>query len=285
MRLVEVVAAVDAARADDPHRRLVPLHVADLHRRGVRPQQRRGALVARRAALRSRRPALAAPIGADREHRPRPRLLEVERVLHVARRVIGGQVQRFEVVVVVLGLGTVEDLVAGRGEVGLDPGAQIGQRMDVPDDRAPAGERRIEPRRRGSRGRELLGAAVEGALDLGLQLIETGAQLALLVGGDGREPGVEGRDATALAAEIPIAERLEIPGRRDRGELGLERLPEVVPVRVVHGGWATRRDAARARDGRPSPARRGPRTPSARARRGRRASCGRASRRRPRGPG
>ena len=40
VRQVEIVAAVDAARRDDPDRRLVRLHVADLHRRGVRAQQR-----------------------------------------------------------------------------------------------------------------------------------------------------------------------------------------------------------------------------------------------------
>jgi hypothetical protein len=35
---IEVVAAVDRADGDQPHRGLVPLHVADLHRRGVRTQ-------------------------------------------------------------------------------------------------------------------------------------------------------------------------------------------------------------------------------------------------------
>ena len=37
---IEVVAAIDAPRHDDADRRLMRLHVADLHRRGVRPQQR-----------------------------------------------------------------------------------------------------------------------------------------------------------------------------------------------------------------------------------------------------
>ena len=82
VRRVEVVAAVDAARRDDAHRRLVRLHVANLHARGVRAQQRR-------------RPA------ADRR---RHRRGEVQRVLHVARRVLGRHVQRFEVVPVVFEL-------------------------------------------------------------------------------------------------------------------------------------------------------------------------------------
>ena len=42
VRHVEVVAAVDAAGGDDADRRAVPFHVADLHRRRVRAQQRRG---------------------------------------------------------------------------------------------------------------------------------------------------------------------------------------------------------------------------------------------------
>ena len=40
VRQIEIVAAIDAARHDDADRRLVRLHVADLHRRGVRAQQR-----------------------------------------------------------------------------------------------------------------------------------------------------------------------------------------------------------------------------------------------------
>ena len=42
VRQVEIVAAIDAARRDQPDRRLVRFHVADLHARRVRAQQRRG---------------------------------------------------------------------------------------------------------------------------------------------------------------------------------------------------------------------------------------------------
>ena len=42
VRQVEIVAPVHLAGHDDPHRGLVALHVADLHRRGVGAQQRRG---------------------------------------------------------------------------------------------------------------------------------------------------------------------------------------------------------------------------------------------------
>ena len=59
---------------------------------------------------------------------------QVQRVLHVARGVLRRHVERFEVVVVVLGLGAVEDLVALAREDGLDALAQLRQRMAVADD-------------------------------------------------------------------------------------------------------------------------------------------------------
>jgi hypothetical protein len=61
---------------------------ADLHRRGMRAQQ--------------------------------PAILEVERVVHGARRMIGRNVQRFEIVEVVLDLGAFGDLEAGAPEDLLD---------------------------------------------------------------------------------------------------------------------------------------------------------------------
>ena len=57
---VEVVAAVHPAEGDDPDRRLVRLHVADLHRRGVRPQQR-GRPIGRPAACVSSAPGVPRP--------------------------------------------------------------------------------------------------------------------------------------------------------------------------------------------------------------------------------
>ena len=101
VRQVEVVAAVDAARRDEPHRRLVRLHVADLHRRGVRAQQR-------------------APVVGRPRVDPAPAIGEVERVLHVARGCSARHVERFEVVVVVFDLRAFEDLEAHAREDGLD---------------------------------------------------------------------------------------------------------------------------------------------------------------------
>src|SRR4029079_1044796 len=71
---VQVVAAVDAARRDDAHGRLVRLHVADLHRRRVRAKQGGGALVTC-SNVRGRSPAATYWTGK--------RLRQVQRVLHV----------------------------------------------------------------------------------------------------------------------------------------------------------------------------------------------------------
>ena len=79
------VAAVHLARRDDVDRRLVFLHGVHLHARGLRAQKRRrfalhGSLLAR---------------AVD----------QVERILHAARRVVGGSIQGLEIVIVGLGLG------------------------------------------------------------------------------------------------------------------------------------------------------------------------------------
>ncbi len=97
VREIEVVAAVDAPRRDQPDRRLMLLHVADLHPRRMRPQQRR-----RRAR--------------SRAHGGR----EIERVLHVARGMLGRHVERFEVVIVVFELGAFDDQEAEAREDGFD---------------------------------------------------------------------------------------------------------------------------------------------------------------------
>ena len=89
VRQVEVVAAIDAARHDDADRRLVRLHVADLHRRGVRPQQRAHVVG-------------AAGLASDRRR-------EIQRVLHVARGMLGRHVQRVEAVPLVFDLRAFDD--------------------------------------------------------------------------------------------------------------------------------------------------------------------------------
>ena len=124
VRQVEIVAAVDLAGHDDAHRRLVALHVADLHRRGVRAQQRR-------------RTADGPATSPD----------EIERVLHVARRMLGRHVERFEVVVVVFDFGAFEHLIAQAREDRFDLLADDGQRMAMADLRRRGRAARCRPRR------------------------------------------------------------------------------------------------------------------------------------------
>ena len=105
MRQVEIVAAIDRADRDQADRRIVLLHVPDLHRRGVRAQQ--GQAAAARACRRRTRPPRCAVGG-----RQRGAARKIQRVLHVARRMLRRHVERFEVVVVVLDFGPFEHLVA-----------------------------------------------------------------------------------------------------------------------------------------------------------------------------
>ena len=146
---VEVVAPIDAAGDDDADRRLEGLHVADLHRRGVRAKQRGGAdlRVGYVAAMRAPRPA------GDRR-------VEVQRVLHVARGMIRRHIERFEVVEVVLDLGALEDLVAHVREDVLDVAPHAHQGMDASHRQRPAWQRDVDrasgeraPRRRERRAR------------------------------------------------------------------------------------------------------------------------------------
>jgi hypothetical protein len=91
------VAAIDAARRNHAQRRLVAHHGADLHGRRVRAQQ--------------------------------PPAREVERVVHRARRVIRRDIERLEVVPVVLDLGTAFDGETGTAEQLLDTASRARQRM------------------------------------------------------------------------------------------------------------------------------------------------------------
>ena len=105
VRLV-AVAAIGAARDDDADRRLLAQHGAHLHRRGVRAQQQPRAVRLR---------------------------IEEERVVHVARRMILGEIELGEVVVVGLDVGTFGD---GKAHVGEDRGElvdHLADRMDAAD--------------------------------------------------------------------------------------------------------------------------------------------------------
>ena len=122
VRRVGRVVAMHLAGDDETDGRRLLLHGADLHRRGVGAHEQ---AVAQRLALLSH---------------------DDERVLGVARGMVGREVQRLEVVVVGLDLGAGSDGVAESSEDAhsLTPGAQDGMlRADL---RARAGERDIDSR-------------------------------------------------------------------------------------------------------------------------------------------
>ena len=93
------VAPVDTAGRDDPERRLAGLHDPYLHRRGVSAQQ--------------------PPVG------------KVERVLHGSRGMVRGNVERFEVVIVVLEFGSFHDLESDRAKQRRDSLEGAGDRMQT----------------------------------------------------------------------------------------------------------------------------------------------------------
>ena len=99
------VAAVGAAGRDDPERRLARLHGADLHRAGVRAQQQW--------------PAVA--LG-----------LEVEGVEHLPGGVLGRDVERLEIVPVVLDVRAFGDREAHVGEDRHDLLGGLADRVDPP---------------------------------------------------------------------------------------------------------------------------------------------------------
>ena len=134
VREVEIVRAIDRTNRDQPHRRRVLLHVANLHRAGVRAQQRQ----------RPRRPGrLDAGVGAGISG-----VSQVERVLHVARRMFRRHVERFEVVVIVLDLRPFEHLVAEPREDVDHFVADQAERMTMTELRDAAGQRDVDGVRR-----------------------------------------------------------------------------------------------------------------------------------------
>ena len=103
--VVESVGAVHASRSDHAKRRCSLLHHPDLDRRGVGAQE---------AAV-----------------------LEVEGVVHRARRVVGGEVEGFEVVVVVLDFRSFDDLEPDALEERLDSFESQGERVQTSRALAP----------------------------------------------------------------------------------------------------------------------------------------------------
>ena len=130
VRGIERVPPVDLARVCRANRGFQRLHGVHLDRRAVRPQERQ--------------------------------VVEIERVLRVARRVIAGHVQGFEIVVVLLDLREVEDPESHADEDLLDILLQLLDRVFPPEGIREARPRHIDT----SSGRELFGFQGNGPLCL-----------------------------------------------------------------------------------------------------------------------
>ena len=152
---------------------------------------------------------------------------EIQRVLHVARGMLGRHVERFEVVVVVLELGPFDDLVAHAREDGLDALAQQGQRMAVADRRRAAGQRDVDRARwADARRAARLDALVERRFDVSLSALASWPSRGPLLGGRGAERLQQRRDQPALPRQIFVAEGAEVGLRAGAGEILLELLAE-----------------------------------------------------------
>ena len=208
MSEVRRVASIDPPGSDDAHRRLVRFHVSDLHARGVGAQQRGRALA-------------------------RPRLqgaVEVERVLHVPRGMLGWHVERFEVVVVVLRLGSLQNLEPETSEDLFDLFPKDRERMAMAHGGRTARQRDIDRAGRRARGGKLRATRRDRPGDLVLEGVGITAEGRPLVSGR-RSDGLEQRgDRTALAAEVAVPEGLEVVLAGDLLELRKKGCPESVYI-------------------------------------------------------
>ncbi len=110
---VHALVAEDAAGRDHAQRRAQPLHAAHLHRRGVGAQQ------------------VAA--------------FQPEGVLHVARGVVGRNVEGVEIVILGFHFGAVQHGEAERGEQLFELALDAGDGMQMAAARAGRGQREVEP--------------------------------------------------------------------------------------------------------------------------------------------
>ena len=187
------------------------LRVPDLHRRGVRPQVE------------------VTPFVVLRVH--------VERVLHRARRMVVGVVERREAEPVGLDLGPVGDLEAERREDRLDPLEGATDGMQATSAARSAGQGHVE-----RLGRELLlelgfghrrATRDQSRVDRLLDGIDLGAARLLVIGRQ-RAESLQLRRDDAVPAEVARLGILELGRRRRRGEFGQGAFDH--RLQIVHRG-------------------------------------------------
>ena len=205
VRLV-AVAAIDTPRRDDADRRRLLHHGADLHRARVRAQK----------------------------HAPAVRLgAEIERVVLLARGMLGRDVELGEVQVIRLDVGSLGDREAQIGEDLHALVEHLADRMDAPlGNRAKThGQRDVGPLV-GKLLRESVGfqralSPIEGGVDAFLDLVDRGTEALAILGRHGAERGHQCGDAALLAQrrDTRLLQRGKIPGGGNLAqELGFERL-------------------------------------------------------------
>ena len=173
---------------------------------------------------------MSAPCAAD------DRNAQIQRVLHVAGGMIRRHVQRFEVVVVVLDFGSLEDLVAHAGEDVFDLLADTHQRVDAPDRRLASGQGDIDGSRRRSRLGDSATLLLDRGFDFGLEGVDETPELAASLGRERAERLHQPGHRAGLAAQKVIVERLERRLGRGRVEPGAEVRAQRVDIRTIGQG-------------------------------------------------
>jgi len=154
--------------------------------------------------------------------------VEVQRVLHVARGMVGRHVECFEIVIVVFDFGAFEDLVAHARENILDLLTDAHERMHASDGDLPAGERDVDGAGGWTRGIDRGARVAYRGLDIGLERVDEPAEFPALFGGNGPEALEQRRHQAVASAQKVVVQRLEIAvgggGGEPRAELRAQRL-------------------------------------------------------------
>jgi hypothetical protein len=179
------------------------LHVADLDRRGVRPEHR---------------PHVIGPTALTRDRRR-----EIQRVLHVACGMLGGHVQGVETVPLVFDFGALDDRESHSREDRLHPVSDECQGMAAAHVRCATRKRDVNRPGRPFGRERACGVLGPSRFDGLLQLIREPADVLLLLGGHGGDQLHPRRRHAVLATEIPVAHGLRLPSGARRRQFGLER--------------------------------------------------------------
>ena len=217
---------------------------------------------------------------------------QVERVLHVARRMLGRHVERVEAVPLVFDLGAVDDGEAHPREDGLHALAHDGQRVAVSERGLASRQRDVHGAGRPRAGARSLRGTPPSALSIACFSSLACRPIAFFSSGDALAICCI-QEATTLFLRPRYLSRTACASRDDDAASPLESAASNAVDRRA-GRWlgraeAHRPGAARVRrarrrlGGAPSPAWRGWRTPPGSRRRAPTAACGRASRRPPSG--